>query len=318
MRPEKLAIPMGAVLLFFFAIPGRGEVMVGKSLEWLVDASDAIGRYRMTSGTAPERWTGGFRIRVEGERLEPMKGPAPETVSFQYSARGTEKAPPVEPPPGAEFLVFFRKPKDAPLDAAPQVHYCICLTAPAAMGSESVAYGADFRVLRTGEDILKAVQDRIRLGLRVEGEPTSPWNPEDPYRASSPEHGAVEIEIPYGKEAFGALWSGSSCYLVAPVDEGFKRRLLRDLESKEENLETRARAARLLVNFPGRETEDRLRALLSNDETIRVTVVPAGGKEISGTVHPVRRAAYEALKRLGVAIEEPAGIGKEFPEDALY
>ncbi len=295
--------------LLLYPVLGRAEIMVGESLEWLVDSSDAIGVYKAVGVEPGKKGKSWAYSRVRGQLARKLKGNAPKKVSFRYYAQGTKDSPPKKLGKADKFLVFFPRAKKE--DKEVKTRYTICLSAPNVRGFRSIAFTKDFRVLKREEDILKVVGRRVKLkkspGLA---------SPEKAANVFTPPSGFLRVEIPYDKEAFRALWAGSVCYLVVPADEEFKHQLLREVKSRD--VWTRARAASRLTAYPGKDTVKLLRSLLADKGTAKITSYDRSKKKTTVTVYPVRQAAYEALKRLGEKVEKPKGLKQTAPEAFLF
>lgn len=285
----------------------HGEIMVGESIEWLVDSSESIGHYKVTKAEPGEKGKTWVYTDVQCTLASGLKGAGPENTQFQHYAQGTAKEPPKAPREGSEFLVFFSPKKEQP-----SVRYHISLSAPAVRGFRSVAFTKDARVLKSKEEILETVAERIKLDRSVDvpspGKSANVFTP--------PGNGCLRVEIPADSEAFRALYSGSVCYLVVPADKEFRDQLLQQLKSK--NVWTRAKAARRLAAYPGADTEKILRPLLQDPGKATLITHDEDKTEIPVEVYPVRQAAYEALKQLGVEVKKPEGTEKEAPRSFLY
>lgn len=274
----------------FWSSALSAEINIGDSLDWLTVSRDHIAIVRATGSQeerAPEALWMDRTVRVE--RVQVLKGDPPATAEFTVHI-------PVETPvpaAGREFLFFFGKE-----GFRFEGHYVIDLESPADRGPE-VALTQDFRLLPTRQEILEAVERRLRL-LADEGTAD--------YLRS------LTLEVPVDSPAFRALWQRSACYLVVPADPEYKPGLLDDTRSAD--VWVRARAAARLAEYPGEETVARLRELLVDPGTGSMQV--SGNNQLEEVeVFPAREEAYRALRKLGVECAPPGGLYDGFPESSL-
>lgn len=175
---------------------------------------------------------------------------------------------------GPERLVF--------LDAGGRVARTIDLAAPSPRG-DGVAITTSFDVLTTREAILEVVRRRLQRPATPDAEPT-----------------CLRVEVPEDSPAFGALWSGSACYLIVPADPELLPERLRATSSPEPWV--RARAAWRLAAYTGGEAVAALRRLLDYEGTARLM---GSGRDVE--VYPARQTAWFALRAIGVEAARPAG-----------
>ncbi|MBI3271653.1 MAG: hypothetical protein HYZ53_21865 [Planctomycetes bacterium] len=268
----------------------EAEINVAESLDWLAASRPAIalGEVLANEGeAAPKALWLNRTTSVAVKR--PLFGEPAARATFTRHV-------PIESPapkPGAEFLLFFAT--DGTVDCA------IELAAPPEAG-HGVAYAKDFRILRTREEILRLVEERVaRRKAPKEGAGAPP-------EAGPPR--SLRLETPEASEAFRSLFSGSACYLIVPADAEYQPKLLEETRSKD--VRTRARAAWRLAQYPGPDTVETLRALLT-DDGVDVLRTLRNGKQEEERVYTVRQAAYAALKALGIAVEKPAGWSDALP-----
>jgi len=274
----------GLLCILLVSLPAiLGEVIVGESLEWLIESSSGIAVYRVSALKTVEKRPTRDRVKVEAAVETRLSGTAPERVTFEVverpgagPARRTEK--------NDEFLVFFRAGDAERLDESPL--YPINLSSPPVSGFLRIAITGSFEVLDTKEKILNFV--RARLTIKERGE--------RPKR--------VMVDVPVSSPAFRALWHGSSCSLVVPADRGLRKRLLDQINSND--VHRRAGAARLLSAYDDPESIRALKSLLNDAETVLLENEKLGGLLLSRTRHyPARSAAQESLRELGVSFTGP-------------
>ncbi len=260
----------------------RAEIAFAESLEWLVDNSVRIGVAEVTGFR--DAWKPGLEgaqsdyRSVQMKVTKALKGKPPETLDAPAGLLWR----PWPPPEKAEVLLFLGEDS--------KVLSALALSGRFEKVSYNTAFTKDFRVLSSRQEILEAVETRLAL--------------------KRPGKGNFQMEVPEESPAFKALWGGSACYLRVPADPEYREGLMKALKSPD--VHARARAARRLAEYPGPETEKALRALLADPGAHAVTRTSKGGTERL-TAYPARRAAWEALKALGVSVPRPEGLR----EDAL-
>ena len=99
-------------------------------------------------------------------------------------------------------------------------------------------------------------------------------------------------------EAFQQLYSGSIVWLFVPADENSRHEIVAQAHSPE--LWERAEAAAELWKFPGRDTEDLLRALLDDTAEPEMASLLGNTPDYNVAVFRVRQAAAQSLKKLGI------------------
>lgn len=276
------------------------EIVVGESIEWLVDSSEMIGIYY---GVKKEKTKAYSVVKLKVK----LKGNPPSIYDSELASyRPKEERNKI--PKACDFLVFFNYNQDKI-----SIHYNINLTFPQSIGSYGVALTKDCNVLTNGDDILKLVKSRIKLNIKVPKMVLL----DGIDRMSPPSSSFIRIRA-WG-EAEGALWAGSACYLVVPADDDFKIMLLKQSQD-EKNVWKRATATRWLAVYPEKSTIQILQSLLKNSDTALLQQIY--GDIVSNsffteeiTVYPVRQAAYEALTQLGVRIEKTEGLREPFRLD---
>ena len=147
----------------------------------------------------------------------------------------------------------------------------------------------DFKVLSEPDAIVKYVAGALS---------------EDPNETSPRFH---RTTVPPNTPVFEKLWAEGRVTLAVPVDkrlEEYGRRLCQLPPGLE-----RAEGAEILRHFKNDENIKILKSLLADDST-SVRIVARGGtdKKVASTrtkVYEVRRAAYDALRELGVDVKRP-------------
>jgi hypothetical protein len=114
-----------------------------------------------------------------------------------------------------------------------------------------------------------------------------------------PRTGYLRLKVPPKHELCAEL-GGGVCYLNVPATEAHRAHAMALTQA--EHYWVRARGADMLRNYPGPNTVERLKGLLSDDGQRRW--VNRHG-ELIRVEYPVRRAAYDALAALGEKAEKP-------------
>ncbi len=162
---------------------------------------------------------------------------------------------------------------------------------------------ADGKVSQNPDEILNGIRARVRLLSNSQTQRPEIPHPEIPIDFSPVPSGAVRLLLSEDSEAFKVLWSGSSCYLVVPADEEFKKLALEYIHS--DNYEERMEGAKILSSYPGWDTITFLTQLLSDEGTHEVRYGVSNPNQKVGKIYGVRMAAYQSLLRLGVEFEKP-------------
>lgn len=79
------------------------------------------------------------------------------------------------------------------------------------------AVTADFKLLKDRGEILKRVHAQLEK-LKKDPQKPRPVSAPDAANVFTPVKGFRRVEVPFNSEAFGALWGGSSVYLVVPSE----------------------------------------------------------------------------------------------------
>ena len=195
MRPFLLYI----ALLVAASTAAHGEIQVGESLEYLADTCPYIGVYtfdHMSPGSKD-------CLPVVASLTKTLRGQPPSLTTFTCpnpdSAWNQMR---IKLHSGDHFLVFFR---DAGTNDV-RIEVVISLTEPIRGGELSAALEPDFSVVSNEVAIEKIVHDRIAS------------KPVRPVRWRDYPDNRFRLEVPPGTPAYGALFGGSSCYLIVPDD----------------------------------------------------------------------------------------------------
>ncbi len=175
--------------LLFLVTLARAEIMVADSLEWLVVSSPSVAVVRVEGAVQEKRDDVGYvQTTLKLALVKALKGEPPPMTTYAIlvlaSARPGELN--FQPQEGEELLAFWR---------GQSVRRILSLKHPPRRG-EGAAYTTDFKLLRSREEILAAVQ---------------PW-------LTKPSVKSRKVEVPTGSGAFQGLYSGSTCYLIVPND----------------------------------------------------------------------------------------------------
>ncbi|GMU56539.1 MAG: hypothetical protein AMXMBFR33_56850 [Candidatus Xenobia bacterium] len=175
---------LGVLVLVTLA---RAEIMVADSLEWLVVSSPTVAVMRVEGAVRENRDDVGYiQTTLKLGLVKALKGQPPPTTTYGIlvldSARPGELNS--QPQEGEDLLAFWR---------GHSVRRVLSLKHPPSRG-EQAAYTSSFKLLRSREEILAAVQ---------------PW-------LTRPALKSRKVEVPTGSGAFQGLYSGSTCYLIVP------------------------------------------------------------------------------------------------------
>jgi hypothetical protein len=270
--------------LVFIGPVAHAEINMGESIEWLTVSRPSIGVVESV-GTSRGFLTGRTVLTLKGS---PPKEPS-FPVGWNVPAERWKKE--------HQWVVFFD------LAGVPSAVYD--LTDPWKDGRAAIS--ADLSLLDTREEILAAIDGAMKAsGGQTAAQGRVP-------NIFTKERGFVRLEVPPGTPAYGALWGGSTCYLIVPADKPLKDRLYKDVMS--DDVWTRLEAARNLRAFPGADTEKILRALLTDgaDTVVTSSSVDAKGvtHSVQQNVFPVRQAAWKSLQAIGVTVPKPEGYRDE-------
>ena len=120
---------------------------------------------------------------------------------------------------------------------------------------------------------------------------------------------SVQLDVPENSEAYSALWSGSACFLIVPVNEKYKLDALRWVNSKDYH--QRLKGAQILASYPGEQSVKALKDLLSDPATEKETQYSSNASLRTYEKFIVREAAYQALHRLGINVTQPVLENKQ-------
>ena len=302
MRSRCSLLPtVAACLALFLAAPARAEVTVGESLDWLVLSRPhvAVAEVVHVTDEGPDRQ--GYTQRIARlRRAEVLKGEPPEQASRkEHVGKPGEAGGPAK---GAAFLLFF--------DDQKQISYAINLDSPTTRW-QGAAFTTDFRVLGDRAAIMAVVNKRLK---QLKDDPPKEKPQAEAPNVFTPQGQFLRLDVPHGTPAYQALFAGSSCFLIVPADPEHKAKLLETLGDPKAF--GRARAAGQLAAYPGEDTVAALKAALDDPEVFEGQVggIDADGRQYERKfdVYPVRQAAYEALRRLGVDVPLPEGYREEY------
>jgi hypothetical protein len=123
-------------------------------------------------------------------------------------------------------------------------------------------------------------------------------------RSGNKPKGSLSFDIPDTTAAYLKTWAGSATFLLVPADPDRLPEILAALASEEAT--QRGWAASSLAQYPGKATEEKLRACLTDTAQTFATHYH-GGTVTLEYFSPVRSAAYNALRRLGIKVPVPEG-----------
>jgi len=283
-----LFVRFGLAILFSTLVIARAslapaEIMVAETLEWLTDSSPHVGEYEIVEANARtvSNW---FQIHLKVKRVSSIKGGCPKESTFRVKSHTDEIA---GMSAGTRVMFFLMS-----LEPEGNVRYKVSLDSPPKQGFLDIAYSKDFRLLTKGNEIRELVKKRAALNRNVEiKDPEAIGNV-----FALGGNGAVRVEVPFESTAYQALYGGSSCYLVVPADADIRKRLLKQVKSKQTWV--RSEAARQLSAFPDKEVRAILQELLKDLGTAEQTSTSGDGKVTKQTVYPVRSAARDALNAI--------------------
>lgn len=180
--------------MFCCILPAQAEIVVTRSLEWLCDNSDAVGIYKIvenslktTNKNNRQRYT--YTLQLS----ESLKGNPAKQCNAEFSVYGRAAKTTGDTVRKAdEILVCFQTKKPY----APAIIHQINLSKPWHAGANFVAVDAKFNMMKKRNEIMTLVRSRLK----------------------HPQSKSVQLAIPPDSEAWKALWSGSSCFLLVPED----------------------------------------------------------------------------------------------------
>lgn len=275
------------VLLAGSTLSANAVTFQTASLEWWVNIADGIVLGRVTKAERLEPIGYGLvKQRVTFEQLELLSGTAPPTWELERNFRDRAREG-IEGPggglfemrPGDRVLLFCSRFSDRQRE--PISRYAN-LTSPEPKGKTGV-YDNHCRWISDGEEVLKFVRNRIRLGFT--------------------RHSRGLIVAFTGQPVIIDLWLH-----VITAEPEFKPGILQDLKSKDTGI--RQGAISDLISYPGPETVTLLRPLL-NDPTLESVNFYLKNSKYDRKWYPIRQAAYEALTLLGETVTKPSGYNSE-------
>jgi hypothetical protein len=289
------------ILLLTPAGTVRAEINVVDSLEWKTVQAPLVVRGKVVQCKD-------FQDRVENRPYrdvtvaiaEKLKGPhAEKTVTLRLLAGPDDPRGNDWKKTGHEFLFFLtRENRDQlkGLEGQWQLQ-----REPIDLDALRPEYSARMRAVTRPNEVLDIVRKYAAKGTPGDGRGTDPTK-----RAPSP----LLVNVPSEAEIFNALWAGSSVLMKIPADEEHRQRVVVLVHST--NPWERAKGARQLRAYPGRETVKLLEGLLKDEATQVWT--NQEGKPVN-VVYAVRQAAYESLLELGEKPAKPLLSRQPTPEE---
>jgi hypothetical protein len=252
------------------------------SIEWQTDAADVVVVVEVRSGRQIEPLNAHWDSQeVSCRVLETIKGEFGEDVSFRQDFANRSHPVKFEDRPlkaGDHVLLFVNKTAGK---KGHEVENWVNLTSPnqrKVTGSHA-ACDNDCTLLQTREAILGLIKARVESGSVLKRGLIVRFKPGGDYRHD----------------------------FVITAEPEYKGRILELLAI--EDWYARCLGIFNLVSYPGKETERLLRGFLDDDK-----VAFAGFGEQETEYHPVRHAAFIALRLLDVDVPAP----KKFREDLLF
>ena len=161
---------------------------------------------------------------------------------------------------------------------------------------------ADMTAIKDPQQILEKVKSRVKHQATVElpqvAQPAT--NVGFAYHAPN---GGVQLAVPEDSSAYPVLSQGSACFLIVPADEEYKKIAMEWVRAK--NYALRIKGAQILSAFPDEDTINVLKGLLEDPATEEMTEHSSSAGERKYQMFGVRKAAFQALSRLGVTVEKP-------------
>lgn len=258
----------------------RAENAYAESVDWLVHDAGLVVRGQVRQWSARE-----VVIDHPVPLLGSVQGP---TVTASVPDHGCDEA---TARPGDDVLLLLREAEEG------WVARCVRDRAEVwsfDLASPEGAYTADGQVLTTGSAVWRHLE--TALARPVAGAPHPAPTADERYLL---QQGPMFVDA-MSTAAWGELFAGSAVYLGVPPYEDLRDDVL--ARSRSEAWSERRRAARQLANYPGPQTERRLRELLA-DPFVAEAMDPEG--QVVRRSRPVREAAARSLAALGVEAGDP-------------
>jgi hypothetical protein len=182
------------VLATFVAVPLRAEINMAASLEWLCVDADVVVKGTVIS-VKEIKSDKGISAIIRMVKTSVYKGQTPDTFEIHtdyYSPNWITKAF-----KGKSILAFLKYNPDQekifhPLKIGNSQHWSLI-----ELGEKAKGYAGNFKVLKTEKEIIEYIIPVIKETDGKRGK-------------------MYLLDIPYETEAFGDLYSGSSCFLYVP------------------------------------------------------------------------------------------------------
>ena len=256
----------------------KAEINGAPSLEWLSVGSDMIfqGKYLRTVETKDRLGTPYPTAIFEvNDLLKGKDSPPSVEICLWPTAADYDKKWLMHPD---NWLIFLKRidPNDMSCNFVPctwelydRWYGAIALYNP------SDVYGKEQTIVTNSSDILKIVREWANSTIKY----------------------SINLELgllsPIGKK----LYSGSSCYLTVPAEDKYKEKYIAMSSSR--SIRERTKAAKELYKFKGKDAEEAIKQLLLDESQ---EYLLNGPDSISSVAYPVRAAAYESLKKLGIEV----------------
>jgi len=262
------------------------EIRGGESIEWLVYDSDIVASGTVRGAKIVDGPRGLKFVEVTLRVSESLKGKVGAEIIFQTQAPTWQRVPDRCRDGKAEMLIFLvdsrrceelyggKLPSSWALRRLEQV--VIPLDDTPEMG----LFDADFREHLKKVDILKAARQTVAAMQKEMPKPLS-------------------VETPWESAVQKRLWSGSSVYLVVPLDAAVEMKAKAWLHDA--NIQPRIDGVRVLEHFKSPDNIQLLTPLL--DDPGYKTVADPGARE--KRLYPVRREACRVLTAWKVDLKKP-------------
>jgi hypothetical protein len=259
------------------------EINVADSLEWMVADAELVVR-GVVSAVDKQRGEGQVMwYRVTLRVSETLEGKRSRTVRFVVRHLHGE-TPEVWRQKRTELLLFLISSKrrladDPGYGVEPfALRERDAVVRLRARGSDPV-YTLDFAKLTGRAEILKAARRAVAAGA-----------------SASKSH---NLDVPVSSPAYGALWSGSAVWLVAPVGPTLEK--LGQQWTGSSDVSQREEGVKALAHFRSPTNVALLRKLLADPGFVEIST--SNGPPVRRFI--VRAAAFETLGSWGVHVQQP-------------
>lgn len=288
MRPARLALPVLPWLWLWLAPTAGAQPTFtrAETLEWMAAESPLVVRGLVVDFARETDPAGAVWDTVVVRVLETLKGPRRPFHTFAMHNLVHKEDLPRWKGTGQELLIFFTDRTDheklsaydvTPRDVSPGRQAVIELSGRGGSGGAKVVYTLDLKDPSGPREVL----DRTRAAVAASRGPGGPR--------------AHQVRWPKG--------SGGNVDRVVPVDERLGRQARLWARSGDAGL--REEGAKALGSVASAEDVPALKALLTDPSSEPVFEYDAEKAVEVGRTYPVRRAAYDALRGLGVRVPEP-------------